>query len=57
MNWSGHWLTIKEFSRMMGRSEVQVLNWTQNGTLDAFGFPVYCASRGSRSRFYIFSKD
>ena len=54
-NW--HWLTIREFAREMGRSERQVLNWTQDGTLASFGFPIYSINRGRfHSRFFILMK-
>ena len=52
--WDHHWLTIREFARMMGRSERQVENWTNDGTLFDFGFPIYCVGRGvNRRRFFI----
>lgn len=55
--WHWHWLTIKEFAREMNRSERQILNWTQNGTLAAFGLPVYRINKGKyHSRFFILMK-
>lgn len=53
--WHHHWLTVREFSRMMGRSERQVQKWTHDGTLADFGYPIYVSSPkfGGRPRFFI----
>jgi hypothetical protein len=40
-NWRAHWLTVAEFSRMMGREPQTVYTWLRNGTLAEFGIPVY----------------
>lgn len=40
-NWRAHWLTVQEFSRMMGRRPFTVHWWLRNGTLAEFGIPVY----------------
>lgn len=39
-NWSAHWLTAQEFSRVMGRRPQTVYTWLRNGTLAEFGIPV-----------------
>ena len=39
-NWRAHWLTVTEFSRMMGRRPQTVYWWVGNGTLAEFGIPV-----------------
>ena len=39
-NWRAHWLTVTEFSRMMGRRPQTVYWWIGNGTLAEFGIPV-----------------
>lgn len=39
-NWRAHWLTAREFSRMMGRDEQTIYKWLRNGTLAEFGVPV-----------------
>jgi hypothetical protein len=53
--WRAHWLTVMEFSRMMGRHPQTVYTWLSNGTLSEFGFPVYyCRSQGiHRGRTFI----
>lgn len=40
-NWHAHWLTVSEFSRMMGRSPWTIQTWIRNGTLAEFGIPVW----------------
>jgi len=39
-NWRAHWLTVQEFSRMMGRPPDTVYKWLRTGTLAEFGVPV-----------------
>lgn len=46
-NWRAHWLTVTEFSRMMGRRPQTVYSWIGDGTLAEFGVPV-CQFRGGR---------
>lgn len=46
-NWRAHWLTVTEFSRVMGRSPDTVHGWVRQGVLAEFGIPVYCV-RGGR---------
>ena len=46
-NWRAHWLTVGEFSRMMGRDPQTVYTWMRNGTLAEFGIPV-CQFRCGR---------
>jgi len=40
-NWHAHWLTVQEFSRVMGRDPQTVYWWLHNGTLAEFGIPVW----------------
>jgi len=46
-NWRTHWLTVIEFSRMMGRRPSTVYEWIGDGTLAEFGIPV-CQFRHGR---------
>jgi hypothetical protein len=46
-NWRAHWLTVREFGRMMGRDEQTIYKWLRNGTLAEFGVPV-CQFRHGR---------
>ena len=39
-SWRAHWLTVTEFSRMMGREPQTIYTWLRNGTLAEFGIPV-----------------
>ncbi len=39
-NWRGHWLTVTEFARMMGREPRTVAWWVETGILADFGIPV-----------------
>jgi len=39
-NWHAHWLTVNEFSRMMGRRPYTIHTWLRRGTLMEFGIPV-----------------
>lgn len=39
-NWRAHWLTVQEFSRMMGREPDTVYKWIRNDTLAEFGIPT-----------------
>lgn len=50
MNWAGHWLTTREFARMMGRPERTVQLWAQNGTLVEFGLSIYQVGNGRFNR-------
>ena len=45
-NWRAHWLTVQEFSRMMGRSPSTVYDWVGDGTLAEFGIPVWQTRHG-----------
>lgn len=40
-NWRAHWLTVSEFSRMMGRKPSTIYEWVGDGTLAEFGIPVW----------------
>ena len=40
-SWRAHWLTVTEFSRMMGREPQTIHTWLRNGTLAEFGIPTY----------------
>jgi hypothetical protein len=46
-SWRAHWLTVREFSRMMGRHPQTVYSWIENGTLAEFGIPM-CQFRQGR---------
>jgi hypothetical protein len=46
--WRAHWLTVAEFSRVMGRSYWTVQDWVRDGTLAEFGIPVYQSRHGRR---------
>lgn len=46
-NWRAHWLTVVEFSRVMGRRPPTIYEWVHDGTLAEFGIPV-CQFRGSK---------
>ncbi len=46
-NWRAHWLTVAEFSRVMGRRPQTIYSWINNGTLAEFGIPS-CQFRHGR---------
>ena len=46
--WRAHWLTITEFSRMMGRQPRTIREWVDEGTLAEFGIPVCQFRHGKR---------
>lgn len=46
-NWRAHWLTAREFARVMGRDEQTVYWWIRNGILADFGIPT-CQFRQGR---------
>ena len=39
-NWRAHWLTVQEFSRMMGRRPQTIYSWLRDDTLAEFGIPT-----------------
>jgi hypothetical protein len=47
-NWRAHWLTVAEFSRLMGYHPQTVYWWLRNNTLAEFGIPTM-QFRGTRS--------
>ena len=47
-NWRAHWLTVVEFSRLMGREPVTIHKWVRDGTLAEFGVPVMHFQPGRR---------
>jgi hypothetical protein len=47
-NWRAHWLTVNEFSRMMGRAPDTVHWWIRQGVLADFGIPVMQFRQGKR---------
>jgi hypothetical protein len=53
--WRGHWLTVVEFSRLMGRKPPTVYEWLANDTLSTFGICVYGFRKGRKhsARFFI----
>ena len=56
-NWSAHWLTVSEFSRMMGRKPSTIYEWIGEGTLAEFGIPVWQIRSGRlhSGRVFIFN--
>ena len=56
-NWRGHWLTVTEFARMMGREPRTGYNWVRNGTLAEFGVPVYQFRCGGLHSGRVFIKN
>ena len=54
-SWPGHWLTIQEFSRLMGRQPSTVYGWLANGTFKDFGLSVYEFRLGRKhsARFFV----
>lgn len=54
-DWRGHWLTVTEFSRMMGRRPSTVYEWVGDGVLAEFGIPVwqYQCGRKHSGRVFI----
>ncbi len=54
-SWPGHWLTITEFSRMMGRNPRTVYGWIEDDVLSTFGISVYGFRSGRKhsARFFI----
>jgi hypothetical protein len=52
--WRAHWLTVAEFSRVMGRRPRTIHDWVEDGTLAEFGIPTYQVRRGRHlSRTFI----
>ena len=56
-NWRAHWLTVTEFSRMMGRRPSTVYEWVEDGTLAEFGFPVREFRYGRRHSGRVFIQN
>jgi hypothetical protein len=56
-NWRAHWLTVNEFSRMMGRSPDTVNWWVRQGILAEFGIPVYRVRHGRLHSGRIFIQN
>jgi len=52
--WRAHWLTVAEFSRVMGRCPTAVYNWIDNGTLAEFGIPMCHFRTGRRHSGRVF---
>lgn len=54
-NWPGQWLTVMEFSRLMGRRPPTVYEWLANDVLSSFGISVYVFRSGRKhsARFFI----
>jgi hypothetical protein len=54
-SWPGHWLTIQEFSGLMGRQPSTVYGWLANGTFKDFGLSVYELRLGRKhsARFFV----
>ncbi len=56
-NWRAHWLTVNEFSRMMGRDPQTVYKWLRIGTLAEFGVPTYQFRHGGLHSGRVFIKN
>lgn len=56
-NWRAHWLTVQEFSRMMGRRPQTVYSWIENGTLAEFGIPMCQFRQGRRHSGRVFIQN
>ena len=54
-SWPGQWLTVMEFSRLMGRRPPTVYEWLANDVLSSFGISVYVFRSGRKhsARFFI----
>ena len=53
--WISHWLTIREFSRLVDRSPWTIYGWLADGTFGEFGLSVYGSRYGKKhsARFFI----
>jgi hypothetical protein len=56
-SWSGHWLTIVEFSRLMGRKPPTIYEWIREGTLSEFGIATYEFRFGRKHSARIFVRN
>ena len=56
-NWRAHWLTVQEFSRMMGRRPQTVYSWIGDGTLADFGIPMCQFRHGKRHSGRVFIQN
>ena len=56
-SWTGHWLTVAEFSRLMGRQPQTVYDWVKFGTLSEFGVSVYEFRLGRKHSARIFIRN
>jgi hypothetical protein len=55
--WAGHWLTVPEFARLVGRSPWTVHWWLRKETLSAFGLSVYEIRTGKKHSARIFIRN
>jgi hypothetical protein len=55
--WVGHWLTISEFSRLMGRAPRTGYNWIRTGILPEFGISTYEFRMGKKHSARIFVRN
>lgn len=56
-NWRAHWLTVTEFSRMLGRPPATVYRWLNDGTLAEFGVPILEFRNGRRHTGRVFIQN
>jgi len=55
--WVGHWLTVSEFARLMGRSPQTVYKWTRLGTTAEFGISTYEYRSGRKHSARVFVRN
>ena len=55
--WVGHWLTIPEFSRLMGRRPSTVYGWARDGVMSEFGISTFEFRLGRKHSARIFVKN
>ena len=55
--WHAHWLTVREFAHLMGRSPYTVRWWIKQDILAEFGIPVYRTRMGRLHSGRIFIRN
>jgi hypothetical protein len=55
--WAGHWLTVAEFSRLMGRRPYTVYGWVRENVMSEFGISVYEFRSGRKHSARIFVRN
>lgn len=56
-NWRQHWLTVAEFSRVLGREPQTVYKMLRLGTLAEFGVPICEFRTGRRHSGRVFIQN